>query len=104
MVIAYSRIALGVHWPLDVLAGACMGWLAGISGDLLVRRYPVFWNRPLAMVLALLVLIAFANYLRVNTPSTHEGWYLVMACIASVTGACIFFLALSVYKTASTKP
>lgn len=36
--IALSRVAVGAHWPLDLAAGAALGWLAGLSGALLARR------------------------------------------------------------------
>lgn len=32
MAIGFSRVAVGAHWPVDVLAGASGGWLAGLSG------------------------------------------------------------------------
>ena len=91
--IAYSRIALGVHWPLDVLAGACMGWLAGLSGAMLVRRYSGFWDRPLALGVSLSVLLIFATYLGLNVQRSQEGWYLIMTSIASVAGVSMFSLA-----------
>lgn len=43
--IAFSRIAVGAHWPLDVLVGACGGWLAGALGCWLSTRLR-FWQRP----------------------------------------------------------
>lgn len=36
--IALSRIAVGAHWPLDLVAGAAGGWLAGLSGAALARH------------------------------------------------------------------
>ncbi|MFY9514619.1 MAG: phosphatase PAP2 family protein [Rubrivivax sp.] len=36
--IALSRVAVGAHWPLDLAAGAAIGWLAGLSGAALARR------------------------------------------------------------------
>lgn len=44
LLIALSRIAIGVHWPLDLAAGAAGGWLAGLSGALLARRYTRWWT------------------------------------------------------------
>lgn len=41
--IALSRVAVGAHWPLDIVTGAAIGWLAGLSGAALAR-YPGWWT------------------------------------------------------------
>ena len=42
-VIALSRVAVGAPWPLDLAAGAAIGWLAGLSGAALAR-HPGWWH------------------------------------------------------------
>jgi membrane-associated phospholipid phosphatase len=37
--IGWSRVAVGAHWPVDVLAGAALGVLAGYAGNALAARY-----------------------------------------------------------------
>lgn len=43
--IAFSRIAVGAHWPVDVLTGAACGWLIGALGVALSARLR-FWDSP----------------------------------------------------------
>jgi len=38
--VALSRIAVGAHWPSDVLAGGAGGWLIGLASLALARRFP----------------------------------------------------------------
>lgn len=40
-----SRVAVGVHWPLDILAGAAFGWVAGLNGAALARYDRWHWDR-----------------------------------------------------------
>ena len=42
--VGISRVAVGAHWPIDVLAGAACGWLAGLSGAAASRRWPLLWH------------------------------------------------------------
>lgn len=44
--VAVSRAAVGVHWPLDLLAGAFGGWLAAAAGLWIANRTLAFGSRP----------------------------------------------------------
>lgn len=44
MAIGLSRLAVGAHWPVDVLAGASSGWLAGLSGAWVTGRFMAVWQ------------------------------------------------------------
>jgi undecaprenyl-diphosphatase len=64
--IGLSRIAVGAHWPSDVLAGAGLGLLAGVAGTQASVRWR-FWKRPAAQpVLALIVLVCAAVLTRID--------------------------------------
>lgn len=48
MLIAFSRIAVGAHWPADIAAGAAGGWVCGALGVVIVARWR-FWNTTRAV-------------------------------------------------------
>lgn len=56
--VAVSRMAVGVHWPLDVTVGAALGWLCAIAGNYWAARWR--WGISLRgqRVIAALLLLA----------------------------------------------
>lgn len=60
--IAFSRIAVGAHWPADVLAGAGLGWMCGALGAWLALRWQG-WNTATGIRVMALILGANAVYL-----------------------------------------
>jgi len=66
-VIALSRIAVGVHWPLDVVAGALMGWLTVWVGLKLTPYMRWGWSGIGQKILGAVLILAcivlfFADY------------------------------------------
>ncbi|WP_341675364.1 phosphatase PAP2 family protein [Niveibacterium sp. SC-1] len=51
--VAFSRIAVGAHWPLDTLAGAAGGWISGMAGEWCSRRWSVWTRKPWRLFFAI---------------------------------------------------
>ena len=64
--IGLSRVMVGAHWPYDVCAGACVGWIGGISGLILADRLEIFWQKVIIQQITLIVLwlVSFYNLFR----------------------------------------
>lgn len=58
--VGVSRVAVGAHWPVDVLAGAACGWIAGLSGAAVSRRLPLLWQGAVSQQWLMVVLIGVA--------------------------------------------
>lgn len=43
-VVAISRVAVGAHWPFDLLLGAVFGFFGGLSGATLTLKYSTWWR------------------------------------------------------------
>ncbi|MBM2884786.1 phosphatase PAP2 family protein [Chromobacterium phragmitis] len=59
--VALSRIAIGVHWPLDLLAGALLGW--GTMRLALARCWPGGWPRDVERTAEMILLVLLSGAL-----------------------------------------
>lgn len=98
-VVAVSRVAVGAHWPLDVAAGALLGWIAGLTGAGFSRNRKAWWKKwsqdRLARYLLGVTLISLS--LSVIYRMAHEGIYIPVYIISSVTGLLVSFWLLCKY-------
>jgi len=95
LLIAYSRIAIGVHWTTDVLAGLCGGWLSALSGFLLSRRFEFGASRVFQIIFAVITGGAAVRMCFVNHTDYPEAQHLlqVIAVAAIIYAGGDFLLA-----------
>jgi hypothetical protein len=89
VIVAFSRTAVGVHWPLDVVAGAMIGWLTIWIGLKLVPHSRWGWSGIGQKILGAVLLIAsivlfFADYTGFTNIMTEQR---LIAFVFFIVGA-----------------
>lgn len=90
----WSRMAVGAHWPGDVVVGAALGLLSGLLGQHLLARVPAAWLRARSWAsggVAVLMLAAAYN-LSVEALDFAENQGVQWA-LAALIGVCLVLWA-----------
>ena len=92
LVVALSRSVVGVHWPLDILAGAFGGWLAAVLGLHLAQKTSRTGKHRVIQTLVVLLLAACAVALVLGHPDDYPQARLLeraigLACLAAAAAA-----------------
>lgn len=70
----FSRISLGVHWPVDVAAGLSLGWVCGIFGLSLRNVLPLKRKQARLFLYSLFSLATVVGVLIYRTPYEGTAW------------------------------
>lgn len=87
--VGISRIAVGAHWPIDVLAGACVGWLAGLHGAFIAQRWQSAWLTDKSIWLLHFLCCALSLDLLNRTLEAPMGVYMLWLGVVLAWGALI---------------
>ena len=72
LLIVFTRVGLGAHFPLDVITGSCLGGISGLAGIFITRNYKAWsWigNKkffPVFIILFLVCGIIIINKIRLE--------------------------------------
>lgn len=80
--VGLSRAVVGVHWPVDIAAGAAGGWCCAVAGSALARRFPAGRRAPAQTLFALVgggCAVALLAGLKTGYPQAVQLQYAVGA-------------------------
>lgn len=94
VLVAVSRCAVGVHWPLDIVGGALGGWLSALAGLWIAERWR--WGETgigRVITASLTLIAAIALVMGYDTGYSQSVWFLRWIGIA-----CLLLAAFQAVK------
>lgn len=92
LLVAVSRVVVGAHWPVDVLAGAVIGWLSGVVAMRIVGDRA--WMHGRVAMIVLSVALAGCTIALLFTRIDYPGAYPVQLGVAVLSVGLAGWLAL----------
>ena len=93
VVIALSRVAVAAHWPADLLFGAIIGTLGGISGEWLTRRFSRWWGwmkMPQYRFVHIVILVLLSFFML----EEYNNLYMCWASFATASFVCTRLISI----------
>lgn len=85
--VAISRVAVGAHWPFDVLVGATLGWLVGWGASMIARRSTwAIRGTGRKVVLGIYILAAYAALVTIPSQPSADAMLKSLALVGVFYG------------------
>jgi len=85
-IVGFSRIAVGVHWPLDICTGIILGWFSAWFGVVVAEKSKWGYSRIAQIIFGIILLICTVDLLL--SYNTHYSlaepvkWIIGIVCLA----------------------
>ena len=94
VLVALSRCAVGVHWPLDIVGGALGGWLSALAGLWLAERW--HWGE---IGIGRVIIVSFPLFASITLVAGYDAAYSQAAWFLRCVG--IACLSLAAFQAAT---
>lgn len=84
LIIAFTRVGVGAHYPLDVIVGSIVGYISGLTGIFISRKYGIWaWinNKKYYPIFILLMLACCVSLISQIINEHLIIFYLALICL-----------------------
>jgi membrane-associated phospholipid phosphatase len=91
--VGLSRIAAAVHWPVDVAAGAVLGWLSAAAGVLIAAKWHIDRSEWFVRIAGLILFTGLVYAAAFYDPRMPQAvWTVKAAAVAGMLWGTVLFL------------